>query len=215
MTAVDVQPVPTGSDSLVEAFVAQWRALSGDAWMALGGRDAVRTALVDAIKTLAPTQPRRVAAWVVPMLEPLELPRLLADLGCSYTPWVDTDPTQDPPSPESRLRLRDEVTRCSLGITTCEWAVADTGTIALYATASQGRLPSLLPVAHLTLVRPSQVVRDIPGAIRQLGLDVDLRGAMPSAVQLISGPSRTADIEGDLAVGVHGPARAGVIVGDW
>lgn len=222
--------------ALVQEFLDHWVALSGDAWLAPGGVDGVRRALTEAIGAMVPEHgpgsPRRVVAWATAELAPLDLPGLLASLGCECVWWTDrprgADAAGDPGAapaaaaadkPEARgdaaLERRNLAAASDLGITTCAWAVAETGTIALYATPSTGRLPSLLPTAHVALVRPSQIVRSIPDGLRIMADHRAMQGGLPSAVNLVSGPSRSADIEGDLAVGVHGPKRAGVIIGDW
>jgi hypothetical protein len=219
----------TGADGLVREFIDAWVALSGDAWLALGGGDDVRRSLAEAVTTLAPDRGpeclRRVVAWATPELASLDLPRLLEDLGCEYVPWTveaagsaGDDDVRTPATDATTAgmaRLRDLAATSNLGITTCAWAVAETGTIALLATPTTGRLPSLLPSAQLALVRPSQIVKSIPDGLRFLAEYAAQHGDLPSVVNLVSGPSRSADIEGDLVVGVHGPGRAGVIIGDW
>jgi L-lactate dehydrogenase complex protein LldG len=173
-----------------------------------------------------------VLAWSTADLASLDLPGLLAQQGWEHVPWPTgarageaaagtngAAAAGDVPGAEEVTRTQAELVTLAaasdLGITTCAWAVAETGTIALYATPATGRLPSLLPTAHLALVRPSQVVRTVPDGLRLLAEYMAREGGPPSAVNLVSGPSRSADIEGDLAVGVHGPRRAGVIIGEW
>lgn len=215
-----------GGNALVAEFVESWRALDGDAWIARGGRDEVRRMIGEAVTTMvrdsAPEARRRVLAWATPDFASLELPGLLAEQGCEYVPWPSGgafDGGANGADAETvaltAAGLLTLAAASDLGITTCSWAVAETGTIALYATPATGRLPSLLPTAHLALVRPSQVVKSIADGLRLLADHMALHGGPPSAVNLVSGPSRSADIEGDLAVGVHGPRRAGVIIGEW
>ena len=226
----------SGRDALVAEFVESWRGLEGDAWIVRGGRDEVRRTIVEAARTMVeddgPEVHRRVLAWATADLASLDLPGLMTEQGWEHIPWppgpvggagpvgiegeaaagdVRGAPAADP-TPAELMTL---AAASDLGITTCSWAVADTGTIALYATPATGRLPSLLPTAHLALVRPSQVVRTVPDGLRLLTEYMAREGGPPSAVNLVSGPSRSADIEGDLAVGVHGPRRAGVIIGEW
>jgi L-lactate dehydrogenase complex protein LldG len=92
-------------------------------------------------------------------------------------------------------------------LTTCEIAVASTGTIFLVHDGAQGRrVLTLLPDHHLCVVRRNQVVGTVPEAIRALGARLD------SAVTTISGPSATSDIEMTRIRGVHGPRRLTVIL---
>ena len=221
---------------LVQEFMDHWEALSGDAWLALGGVDDVRRAVGEAVRAMIPDRasgtPAQVVAWATDELAPLGLPALLASLGCECVWWTDwpggaagagdpraasaAGPADEPgPAKAAVLQPQELAAGSDLGITTCAWAVADTGTIALYATPSTWRLPSLLPTAHLALVRPSQIVRSIPDGLRLMAEHRAQQGDLPSAVNLVSGPSRSADIDGDLAVCVHGPRRAVVIIVEW
>jgi hypothetical protein len=109
------------------------------------------------------------------------------------------------------VSVRTTVASADLGITGCAWAVADTGTVALYQEAGAGLWPSLLPPAHLTVLDARRIVDTVPDGLRRLRAEAAERG-MPPIVKLVTGPSSTADIEGQLWVGVHGPARVGVII---
>lgn len=92
-------------------------------------------------------------------------------------------------------------------LTTCEIAVASTGTIFLVHDGAQGRrVLTLLPDHHLCVVRRSQIVGTVPEAIRSLG------ARLAHAVTTISGPSATSDIEMTRIRGVHGPRRLTVIL---
>jgi L-lactate dehydrogenase complex protein LldG len=225
MTRIHTSDLPDVPGELVREFVDHWLALSGDAWMALDGAADVRRAIVEAAAAMVPRsdsgRPRRVVTWSTEELTPLDLRGLLTPHGFDFATAPDPVATGSPDAPvdASREVAARTATRTAaaadLGITSCAWAAAETGTIALYATPSSGRLASLLPTVHLALVRPSRIVRTIPEGLALLGDYAAREGGFPSAVNLVSGPSRTGDIEGDLAVGAHGPVRAGVIIGEW
>jgi len=102
--------------------------------------------------------------------------------------------------------------QANVGITTVETAIADTGTIVVYAKPGQSRLVSLLPTVHIALVRASQIVTRLGEAI--VRLEQEYGEFPPSAVYFISGPSRSSDIENDLTIGVHGPAEVHVLIWD-
>jgi L-lactate dehydrogenase complex protein LldG len=92
-------------------------------------------------------------------------------------------------------------------LTTCEIAVASTGTIFLVHDGAQGRrVLTLLPDHHLCVVSHSQIVGTVPEAVRALGK------RLGHAVTTISGPSATSDIEMTRIRGVHGPRRLTVIL---
>jgi L-lactate dehydrogenase complex protein LldG len=85
------------------------------------------------------------------------------------------------------------------GITGCDCAIADTGTLVL--SSGKGRLlsTSLLPEIHIAVVHRKQILGSLDEGLR-------LRAVRDSAASvLITGPSRTADIEMTLTIGVHGP----------
>jgi L-lactate dehydrogenase complex protein LldG len=106
----------------------------------------------------------------------------------------------DPPLSNAELDGVDGV------ITTCTLAVAETGTIVLDHGPGQGRRAlTLVPDFHLVVIRPDQVVAQVPDAVAQLP---DRR-----TLTLISGPSATSDIELDRVEGVHGPRTLHVIIG--
>jgi L-lactate dehydrogenase complex protein LldG len=113
-----------------------------------------------------------------------------------------------------------EIERAEGVITACFCGVADSGTIVLHHSASEGRrVLTLLPDWHLCVVRASQVVETLPEyfdrcAIRDQRSENRDQGAeaLPKLVTWISGPSATADIEMTRIKGVHGPRFLNVIL---
>jgi L-lactate dehydrogenase complex protein LldG len=93
-------------------------------------------------------------------------------------------------------------------VTGVQNAVAETGTIMCTSGASSARGTSLIPPLHIALVAESQIVADLFDAFTQLST----RPALPANVNLITGPSKTADIEGVLVTGVHGPGEVHIVV---
>lgn len=92
------------------------------------------------------------------------------------------------------------------GLTSAVFALAETGTLVLEPGPAQSRLTSLLPPVHLVLLPESRILPSI------FDWSAQLSDPLPSNVVLVSGPSKTADIEQTLVVGVHGPKRLIVIV---
>jgi L-lactate dehydrogenase complex protein LldG len=96
-----------------------------------------------------------------------------------------------------------------LGVTGAAWAIAATGSLVLDCGRAGSRTAGLLPPVHLAFV-PAKCVLPDPAALwRQLPDRVP--GGLPSQLVLVTGPSRSADIELEITVGVHGPGT--VIVG--
>jgi L-lactate utilization protein LutC len=97
--------------------------------------------------------------------------------------------------------LRQFAAAADVGISIAEAALAETGSVVVSSGPGRSRFTSLLPPVHLALVPTSRLTPDIftwiAGHDRQF----------PSSLTLISGPSKTADIEQTMAIGVHGPGR--------
>jgi L-lactate dehydrogenase complex protein LldG len=90
-----------------------------------------------------------------------------------------------------------------VSITSCEALVARTGTMVLSAALQEGRTASVYAPVHICIARTSQLVWDISDALQLLQNRYGPN--LPSLVSFATGPSRTADIEKTLVVGVHGP----------
>jgi len=105
---------------------------------------------------------------------------------------------------------RTRLLRAELGLSTAQWGVAETGTIVLESAAEHHRLASLVPPVHVALVEEASIVPTLNDVLRELRtLDQE---TMSRTITMITGPSRTADIELTLVVGVHGPRELHVIV---
>lgn len=96
----------------------------------------------------------------------------------------------------------DDVWSAEIGITTAKYAIAETASLVLSAGPGKHRLASLAPPVHLAIVRHDAILPDLETAIARL----DSRTSV-----FITGSSRTADIEGVLVRGVHGPRELIVV----
>ncbi|HYF88199.1 lactate utilization protein [Azospirillum sp.] len=94
------------------------------------------------------------------------------------------------------------------GLTTTRGAIAETGSLILWPTADEPRTLSLVPHIHVAILRTDALYDTFLQAMREQGW----AQAMPTNALLVSGPSKTADIEQTLAYGVHGPKRLIVLV---
>jgi L-lactate utilization protein LutC len=118
----------------------------------------------------------------------------LVECGITALPEVQSGFTD-------REKLRAVCAQADIGITSADYALADTGTLVMLAGPAEARLISLLPPAHIAVFPRSRLLS---------GLD-ELLAILPnpaeqtSSMVLITGPSRTADIEQILVRGVHGP----------
>ena len=93
-----------------------------------------------------------------------------------------------------------------VGVSTALFGLADNGSVVLAAAPDEPRAASLLPWTHVTRLREDQI---LPGLAE---LFEAVRAELPSALAIVTGPSRSADIEQKLAVGVHGPGEVHVVL---
>ena len=96
-----------------------------------------------------------------------------------------------------------DITEAKLGITRCEYLVSRLGSIVVSSALSPGRKISVFPEIHLVLGYTSQLVPDLKQALSQIRKKY--QASFPSLISIITGPSRTADIEKTLVMGAHGP----------
>jgi L-lactate dehydrogenase complex protein LldG len=92
---------------------------------------------------------------------------------------------------------------CDVSITGCEWLVARTGTIVMSSAQTSGRTTSVYAPIHICIAFTNQLLYDLKDAL-QAAKD-KYGNNLPSLITFATGPSRTADIEKTLVVGVHGP----------
>lgn len=101
---------------------------------------------------------------------------------------------------------------CDAAVTGCEYLVARTGSIVLSAAAQSGRNTSVYAPVHVCVAYTSQLVYDIKDALE--GVKQKYGDNLPSLITFATGPSRTADIEKTLVVGIHGPKEVFVFLID-
>ena len=96
----------------------------------------------------------------------------------------------------------DDLSNCDAAITLCEHLVARTGTIVLSSQQLSGRTNSVYAPIHICVAYTHQLVYDITDSLQLFKKEAEF---LPSMISYATGPSRTADIEKTLVVGVHGP----------
>lgn len=97
---------------------------------------------------------------------------------------------------------REDAAAALIGISQVDWALADTGSLVQYASAVDKRIVSMLPEIHVAFLPTEKILPDMPSWIEK-----NDPAALDGYMAVISGPSRTADIERVLTIGVHGPRR--------
>jgi L-lactate dehydrogenase complex protein LldG len=140
----------------------------------------------------------------------------IADAPEAYAAWADCPflSSFDKAQLAGRVPgLKFEVTRqiaadARVGISELDWGIANTGTLVQDAAAVEKRLVSTLPIIHIALVGANAIVPDLGALLARIG------PRQASYLAFITGPSRTADIERVLTIGVHGPERLVIVCVD-
>jgi len=152
---------------------------------------------------------KAIPACVARYLDALQLPPALSaqkpHAGVCWQEFASLDWAGAGLSIEARPTVGND----QLGITGVFCAIAETGTLVLLAGAETPTATSLLPDTHIAVLHADRVVAGMEEAFVLISRE---RGGMPRAVNLISGPSRTGDIEQTIVLGAHGPYRVHIIV---
>ena len=126
---------------------------------------------------------------------------LLAECGITSLDGVTSGITD-------RAELREHCATAAMGISSANYALADTGSLVMFSSPQEARMISLLPPAHLAIVPVSRLLTGLD----ELLTLVPLPANVSSSMVFITGPSRTADIEQILVRGVHGPGEIHVVL---
>ena len=149
------------------------------------------------------------AAAAAQLVERLADERGAQRLGLSNSALLDEirqDTGRDVVGPTAPL---EELMACDVGLTTAQAGIAETGSLVLVSGTEQHRLLSLVPPIHIALLSADRIVATLGDALAVARGETD---TPPAAITLITGPSRTADIELTLVVGVHGPRELHVVL---
>lgn len=98
----------------------------------------------------------------------------------------------------------------AVGVTGCYCAIAETGTLMLLSAHATPATVSLLPETHVAVVPAARIVATMEDAFALLR--AERPGTLPRAVNFVSGPSRTGDIEQTIVLGAHGPCRVHIVI---
>ena len=196
----DIGYVGVGTD-LVQRFAEEVTAVGGQAFV-VADEEGAKGKLWE---LLSQAGAKSTVGWQHELLDRLAVRELLVS---KQVEWLDAERLQGLPPGEQRQRML----ACDVGITSCEVAIAETGSLMMCSRLGRERLASLIAPVHIAIIERRQIVPDLIDAFHLLGE----RGieAMPSNVTFITGPSKTGDIELQLTTGVHGPGVWQVIIID-
>jgi L-lactate utilization protein LutC len=145
---------------------------------------------------------RRVLLGRGPVIDGLQLPALLRPLGLEIHLVDAVDPDIQ----------KDTFFAADLGVSGVFWAIAETGSLVMATRPHDPRSLSLLPPVHIAIVGRDQLLPDL------FDLFIELEPSktqLPACLSIITGPSKTGDIELKLVTGVHGPGELHVVlIGD-
>lgn len=102
---------------------------------------------------------------------------------------------------------REQIASSQMGLAGARLAIAEHGTLVLAAEDDRSRFAALLPPHHVAILSERRILGTLAEALAKLG-----EGPLPADVTFVSGPSRTADIEQILVIGIHGPTRLDILL---
>ena len=145
------------------------------------------------------------------VLDALALDEGMARAGVSMTLAAIGDMATEGQRQEQRASIRESCISADVGLTGVDHAIAETGSVVLLPRRGVSRLVSLLPPVHVAVVRRGQVLPGLDELFALQRLD-HIEGALGSYLNIITGPSRSADIEHTLVTGVHGPGEVHMVL---
>lgn len=185
----------------VELFIKNWKSLGG-----VARRFADTAALGQFLETFAAeTGVKQVIRADHPLLEELRVDVRMKPAEVHV--WKKESGENG-----GRSRLLEKAADADLGIAVVDFAIAHTGSVVIASGPSQGRSISLLPTAFMGIVKASAIKTKMGEVLREIAAWSG--SGLPAGIHFITGPSRSADIENDLTIGVHGPGIVYALVLD-
>lgn len=182
-----------GSDDLITRFKTMLEALTGKVHVCADEAEAIST-----IRIIIGTD-KRIMAW-----DRLPLPELAEQLRADGVEIVAPRARGD-----HRLATLRDVEPIRVGVTGADAGLATTGSLVMITNEGQGRIPSLMPPVHVAVLRKDRLFANLEAWMNAEGKK-SLEGS--NSITLITGPSRTGDIEMILVLGVHGPGEIHVVI---
>jgi L-lactate dehydrogenase complex protein LldG len=192
---------PGDGADLVRRFADQLTAVGGKPYVV----GQLEQMLVPILHLIEEKQARRILLARHPLLDRLGLVQVLRERGLDVIRVEDLGAST----------CRDPFFQADIGISAASYLMADTGTVALACSKDEPRSVSLLPPVHVVLSEKRQILADLFDLFARFPAAGAGPHTLPSCLSLITGPSKTGDIELRLVTGVHGPGEVHVIVGTW
>ncbi len=168
------------------------------------------SSLVDAkqyvVDLVGSLEARSVVRSAQEVVEKLVLESVLPPLGVALTTMA-----LDGPDDEQRANLRERAISADLGVTGVDYAIVETGSCVLLASEEVSRLVALTPPVHLAIVQRGQVLPSLDELFTLRRREALVEGTS-SYMNIISGPSRSGDIDQTIVTGVHGPREVHMVL---
>ena len=129
------------------------------------------------------------------------------EIDTAVLPQTDDPDTAARNEAEHRTKLFE----ADVGLTGSDYAIAETGTVVVHPRRGLSRLVSLAPPRHIAVVRRGTILPSLD-ELFLLESEALVNGTLASSMNLITGPSRTGDIEGVIVEGIHGPIEVHMVL---
>lgn len=193
---------PITHDDLAQQFAAELAKLQGYAHLCADDEAALET-IAD---ILAQHEAQEVITWDP---EKIDLPGLADLLEQCEAKRLDGRIAGEPVQRTALLQTHERALACIAGV---DAAIAESATLVVHSGEGRARMASLLAPVFIAVVRRPRLVRGLGEAIERIKQTYGEVFRDASALTLITGPSRTADIELTLTLGVHGPREIHVVI---
>lgn len=155
---------------------------------------------------------KAICAWRHPLIDALALPAAMDRLSIPVY-FSDMEGAGADPLQKRKATIRRQVAESFIGVTSADYCLAETATVVMRTRPGQARSVSLVPSIHVAVVRLAQILADLGELYALFRDDPELRSeGLTRCMTLISGPSKTADIELVMVHGAHGPREMHLLV---
>lgn len=191
----------TPKDEMADRFLGEVASVGGEP-LRFETIEKLRSGIAE---LLAASPCKSAVHWVDPVLERIGLPDLLTSAQVSSFDIRGL-------ASRSRDEMRRIILEADVGFTSVDRSIVRSGSLLVSARFGRESFVSLLPKWHVAIVPASALVSTLSHALEQLGRDCQMD--LPRAATVITGPSKSGDIELQLTTGVHGPGRWTVLLCD-
>ena len=161
----------------------------------------------DAVVTIATRlEAQRMVRTAHPVVERLGLDEVLAANSIECVLLASSSPDAD------LDQLQEVAARADIGVTGVDYLITETASASLVSREGMSRMASLLPPAHIAVAQLDQLVESLEDLLTLREAELAGEGSRNWYMNLVSGPSKTADIEQTIVIGVHGPGEVHLVV---